>query len=52
MTLQRTYDLVPKIRNQMEKEETTIKPRWCPNDEKPKECPNDEKQVEQPNEIR
>ena len=21
----------------MEKEETTIKPRWCPNDEKPKD---------------
>ena len=36
MTLDRTYDVVRKMRNQREKEYTSIKPRWCANSEKPK----------------
>ena len=37
MTVKRSYKVVAKMRNQREKELTSIKPRWCPNNEKPKD---------------
>ena len=35
--LRKNLQYPPQMRNQMEKEETTIKPRWRPNYEKPKD---------------